>query len=257
MLRCLADVKMYNITDLLGTDLPADKDDPWHLPLVLLFLAAVAINSLYMMSRFINLTAAIISTRFFTNDPSAQADTVLFFPGTEPHVTIQICTHNEGRVVEETIARACSIDWPRNKLSIHVLDDSTDPFSIEVANSAVMSWNEKGMDISRRTRPNRNGYKAGNLAFHFESIQSEFVAMLVRAIVVVISTRVHSNMSLCFPSPQDADHRLERDFLRRTIPLFFDKDGNSRDKIGLVQTPWGYYNMQQNFLTRCGESGWR
>jgi cellulose synthase/poly-beta-1,6-N-acetylglucosamine synthase-like glycosyltransferase len=33
------------------------------------------------------------------------------------------------------------------------------------------------------------------------------------------------------------------------MPYFFAKSGEENDKIGLVQTPWSYYNMHQNFLT--------
>ena len=53
---------------------------------------------------------------------------------------------------------------------------------------------------------------------------------------------------------QDADHHMEPDFLRRAMPHFFDKDGKEelRD-IGLVQASWGYYNMNQNFLTEAGK----
>ena len=52
---------------------------------------------------------------------------------------------------------------------------------------------------------------------------------------------------------QDADHHMEPDFLRRAMPHFFDKDGKELREMGLVQTPWGYYNMNQNFLTEAGK----
>lgn len=52
---------------------------------------------------------------------------------------------------------------------------------------------------------------------------------------------------------QDADHRMERDFLRKSMPHFYDKEGNLKDDVGLVQAPWGYYNVHQNLLTEIGE----
>eukprot|EP00562_Extubocellulus_spinifer_P010665 CAMPEP_0178501046 /NCGR_PEP_ID=MMETSP0696-20121128/16731_1 /TAXON_ID=265572 /ORGANISM="Extubocellulus spinifer, Strain CCMP396" /LENGTH=487 /DNA_ID=CAMNT_0020129949 /DNA_START=46 /DNA_END=1506 /DNA_ORIENTATION=- len=208
--------------------MPTEEDDS-HFPLLLLFLATAAINSIYTISRLINLFSSIISTRLFTKDPSDEAGTML--PGQEPYVTIQICTYNEGRVVEETIARACSVHWPLDKLTIQVLDDSTDPISRKIIMATVASWNERGINISLRSRQSRIGYKAGSLRFHFDSVQSEYVAHL------------------------DADHHIESDFLRRTIPFFLDKNGNSKDEIGMVQAPWGYYNESQNFLTRCDAIG--
>jgi hypothetical protein len=35
------------------------------------------------------------------------------------------------------------------------------------------------------------------------------------------------------------------------MPYFFAKSGEENDKIGLVQTPWSYYNMHQNVLTEA------
>jgi cellulose synthase/poly-beta-1,6-N-acetylglucosamine synthase-like glycosyltransferase len=46
----------------------------------------------------------------------------------------------------------------------------------------------------------------------------------------------------------DADHRCEKNYLRMAMPLFFNEDGTCRQKIGLVQTPWAYYNTHQNIL---------
>lgn len=46
---------------------------------------------------------------------------------------------------------------------------------------------------------------------------------------------------------------MERNFLQRAIPFFYDNDGTEKTEIGLVQAPWGYYNMHQNLLTECGE----
>lgn len=160
-----------------------DQDDPWHFPLLLVFLSAAFVNTLYEIPKLVYLCSAIISTRFFTDDPSRRAGKVI--PGQEPHVTIQICVYNEGRIVEETIRCACSANWPLHKLSIQILDDSTDTASIQIISSAVASWNERGVNISRCTRSNRIGYKGGSLNYHFESVKSEYVAIFVRTTVAV------------------------------------------------------------------------
>jgi len=157
-------------------------DDPWHFLLLIVFFSAVAANSLYVTSRWINLIAAAVNTRCFTKDPNEDAGIVC--PGQEPHVTIHICCYNEGRIVEETIARACSVHWPLDKLSVHVLDDSTDQTSRQIVSSAVANWSERGVDIEHRIRPTRIGYKAGNLRHNFDSVRSEYIAYLVRTITI-------------------------------------------------------------------------
>lgn len=48
---------------------------------------------------------------------------------------------------------------------------------------------------------------------------------------------------------------METDFLRRAMPHFFDKDGEEKHDIGVVQAPWGYYNMHQNLLTEADALG--
>lgn len=46
---------------------------------------------------------------------------------------------------------------------------------------------------------------------------------------------------------------MEPDFLRRTLPYFYDKEGEELHDIGVVQAPWGYYNMHQNLLAEAGK----
>lgn len=44
---------------------------------------------------------------------------------------------------------------------------------------------------------------------------------------------------------------MEPDFLRKSMPHFYDNLGNVIEDIGLVQAPWGYYNIHQNYLTEA------
>jgi beta-mannan synthase len=46
-----------------------------------------------------------------------------------PMVLVQIPMYNEKEVCEQSIAAACKISWPSNRIIIQVLDDSTDPAS--------------------------------------------------------------------------------------------------------------------------------
>ena len=188
-----------------------------HVTLLAVYVIPVTLSWIYTLSGCLNLIAAVVSTRFFTNNKQQgdEDEEYLLLIQTRPHVTIQICAHNERRIVEETIRAACQIDWP-NCISIQILDDSTDAESIRVIQDSVEAYRRQGIDIVRLTRPDRAGYKAGNLSHHFSAIQSEFVAVF------------------------DADHRPEPDFLKRTIPYFYDSCGNHKPNIALVQTPWAY-----------------
>uniref|UniRef100_A0A7S4JMQ5 Sulfotransferase domain-containing protein n=1 Tax=Odontella aurita TaxID=265563 RepID=A0A7S4JMQ5_9STRA len=147
--------------------------------------------------------------------------------GSEPLVTIQICAYNEAAVIEATIDAACSVKWPREKLVVQVLDDSTNYNDRLIAKSRTEHWQKQGVNCQHLTRPSRVGYKAGNLSFHMHKIQGEFVAFF------------------------DADHRCEPEFLHHTVPHFFDNLGHSKYDVGLVQAPWAYYNTHETLLTEC------
>lgn len=74
-------------------------------------------------------------------------------------------------------------------------------------------WQKNGVNCQYLTRPDRKGYKAGNLKYHMESINGDFVAFF------------------------DSDHQCVPQFLYMTVPHCFDHGGHKRD-IGLVQAPW-------------------
>lgn len=205
--------------------------DPLHSSLLTLFFFSVGIIWFYQVSRWKNLFESVNAIYAQCKDICSPGPdrTYHFENDDEPCVTIQICAYNEGAVVLETIERACMLDWPKDRLFVQVCDDSTEMGSIALIENAVAQWREKGCRIVRLQRSDRIGFKAGNLQQNFTHIQGEFVAYF------------------------DADHHPEKDFLRKTIPHFFDEDGGSKDNIALVQLPWCYYNTHQNLLTECGK----
>lgn len=173
----------------------------------------------------------LVSVYCFYFEPADPTDACPDLEGKEPHVTVQICTYNEAQVVEETIARCCNLDWPVDKLSVQVCDDSTEKESIAIIENCVLKWREEGFSITRQERLDRIGYKAGNLNHNFQFIEGDFVAYL------------------------DSDHQVTADFLRKTVPHFFYENGAAKYHIGLVQTPWSYYNTHENLLTECDALG--
>ncbi len=81
----------------------------------------------------------------------------------EPIVTVQLPLYNEPAVVERIIDAAARLDWPRERLHIQVLDDSTDR-TTALARSRVEAHRARGLNIELIHRSHRTGYKAGALA---------------------------------------------------------------------------------------------
>jgi cellulose synthase/poly-beta-1,6-N-acetylglucosamine synthase-like glycosyltransferase len=136
-----------------------------------------------------------------------------------PPVTVQLPIFNEMYVAERLIDASCAIQYPREKLQIQVLDDSTDETQ-EVARKKVDEWRAKGVDIEYIHRTDRSGYKAGALDHGLKTSKGEFVALF------------------------DADFVPNDDFLMKTIHYFVD------EKIGCVQARWGHINKEYSILTR-------
>src|SRR5579859_2030262 len=135
-----------------------------------------------------------------------------------PRITVQLPIFNEQYVVERLLEAVCKLDYPRDKLDIQVLDDSTDE-TVNVARGLVERYAAVGNPITYHHRTNRHGYKAGALAEGMESAKGEFIAIF------------------------DADFTPPEDFLMRTIHHFTDP------KIGMVQTRWTHINRNYSFLT--------
>ncbi|MBI3765519.1 MAG: glycosyltransferase, partial [Ignavibacteriales bacterium] len=137
-----------------------------------------------------------------------------------PIVTVQLPVYNEYYVVERLIKAACQIDYPKDRLEIQVLDDSTDE-TVDVVDAIVARYREEGYDIKHIRRNSRVGYKAGALKEGLVNARGEFIAIF------------------------DADFIPNQNFLKATLPYFFlDKN------IGLVQTRWEHLNSEYSFLTR-------
>src|SRR5256885_6408114 len=73
-----------------------------------------------------------------------------------PPVTIQLPVFNEMYVVERLIEAVCAIDYPRERLEIQVLDDSTDETQ-GIARALIERKKRGGIDICYLHRDNRSG----------------------------------------------------------------------------------------------------
>lgn len=136
-----------------------------------------------------------------------------------PIVTIQLPVYNELYVMDRLLDNIAQIDYPKDKLEIQVLDDSTDESFNSTANR-IAELRKTGLDIQHITRENREGYKAGALKEGLEIAKGEFIAIF------------------------DADFLPKKNWLKNTIPYFKDRN------IGVVQTRWGHINREYSLLTR-------
>ncbi len=136
-----------------------------------------------------------------------------------PFITIQLPVYNELYVMDRLLKNIAKLEYPRKKLEIQVLDDSTDE-SLEQTAKHVKDLQKTGLDITHICRTNRQGFKAGALKEGLKIAKGEFIAIF------------------------DADFLPQSDWLYKTIPYFKDA------KIGVVQTRWGHINRNYSTLTK-------
>ncbi|MDD5677252.1 MAG: glycosyltransferase family 2 protein [Kiritimatiellae bacterium] len=136
-----------------------------------------------------------------------------------PRVTVQLPIYNEQYVVNRLLEAACALDYPRDRLEIQILDDSSDETRANAENLAA-KFKSQGINIHYLHRTNRQGFKAGALKNGLVEAQGDFLAIF------------------------DADFIPPRDFLRNMMPYF------SSENIGVVQARWGHLNAGYSMLTR-------
>ncbi|RME55355.1 MAG: glycosyltransferase, partial [Caldilineae bacterium] len=140
-----------------------------------------------------------------------------------PPVTVQLPVYNEQHVVLRLLDACARLDYPRDRLQIQVLDDSTDQTTALVQARAAY-WRERGVDVTVLHRADRTGFKAGALAEALPQAKGELVAIF------------------------DADFQPPAHFLRRIAPLFIEPGA---ERLGFVQARWGHLNADYSALTRC------
>ena len=122
-------------------------------------------------------------------------------------------------VVDRLLKAVTEIDYPREKLEIQVLDDSTDE-TVKVAEAVVAKYAEQGFDISYIHRTDRTGFKAGALENGNKIAKGELLAIF------------------------DADFVPKPDCLRKLVDFFTDP------MVGCAQMRWSHINGNYNLLTR-------
>lgn len=181
------------------------------LTLCVLGMAAIGVSFLVLVARF--LYDELRGRRALPDGP-ALSDAEL------PHVVLQIPCFNERHVVEGALRAAAQLDYPKDKLHIQLLDDSTDETS-DIAEAVVVELKGQGIDVLHLQRVDRSGFKAGACAEGLKLSDAPFVAML------------------------DIDFRPPADWLRKAIPVIV-----ADPKASFVQARCEFANYRKNWLTR-------
>jgi cellulose synthase/poly-beta-1,6-N-acetylglucosamine synthase-like glycosyltransferase len=136
-----------------------------------------------------------------------------------PVITVQLPLFNEMYVVQRLVKAIAEIEYPREKLQIQVLDDSTDE-TVKLVEETVEKYKALGFDIEYVHRLDRTGFKAGALENGMKTAKGELLAIF------------------------DADFVPKPDCLRKLVDYFTDP------MVGCAQMRWSHINGNYNLLTR-------
>lgn len=173
------------------------------------YLAVLALLGLYGLHR----VWMVVRFRWRRGGRRAQ-------PRRWPAVTVQLPVYNERTVVARAIRSAGALDYPRERLEIQVLDDSSDD-TREIVEREVAELVARGVDARVLRRTDRRGFKAGALDQGLASAKGELVCIF------------------------DADFTPGPDFLESLVGHFDDP------RVGMVQARWGHENRESSVLTRA------
>jgi len=186
--------------------------NPFDLLLLLPYFAVMIVLALYGIHRYTLCYQYFKHRKNYDPNPPCHFDDL-------PLVTVQLPIFNEQFVIDRLIEAVCAMDYPKEKLEIQVLDDSTDETQ-EVAAETVARYAALGHPIVYIHRTNRHGYKAGALDAGLKVAKGEFVAIF------------------------DADFVPPTDWIMKVIHHFAEPE------IGMVQTRWTYLNRDYSTLTQ-------
>lgn len=190
---------------------------------LLQFLADLVAYSCLLILIAIGMGYLVVIGRFFYDELRGAKDPQTPTPPDAelPRVLLQIPVFNEPLVTEQSLRCVAQLDWPKDKLRIQLLDDSTDETSDRAA-AVIAELQATGAIIDHIRRTDRSGFKAGACAHGLTLTDEPFIAML------------------------DADFRPPSEWLKRTVPLFL-KD----PRAGFVQSRCEFQNYETNWLTRA------
>jgi cellulose synthase/poly-beta-1,6-N-acetylglucosamine synthase-like glycosyltransferase len=206
MSNSLYQATVWNISPLYHTD-------AFDWTILIIYFAILSVLAIYGIYR---VKQVIEFWRYSKFPPKPKGH---FAENELPHVTVQLPLFNEMYVVERLVKAVTEIDYPRERIEIQVLDDSTDE-TVNIARATVGEYAAQGFDIQYIHRTDRMGFKAGALENGMKTAKGEMIAIF------------------------DADFVPRPDFLRKLIHHFTDAT------VGCAQMRWSHINGSYNLLTR-------
>lgn len=205
-------------------------------------------------------------------------------PADPPHVLVQIPVFNEPTVVERALVAAAALDWPREKLSIQLLDDSTDITS-DIAIHVVRRLEREGVAIEHIRRTDRRGFKAGALAAGLGRSDAPYVAvfdadfvpppgwlrgamaaLLAEPKAAFVQTRIEWGngartwLTRAQRLMQDAHFAVEQDVrARRGVPFQFNGTGGIWRRAAVEEAGgWSHDTLSEDLdlVLRTSLAGW-
>ena len=201
------------ITKTSGNISPLYRLDAFDWTILILYFSILTVLAVYGAYR---IKQVVDFWRYRKIVPRPKA----FFSETAlPRITVQLPLFNEMYVVERLLKAVTEIDYPRDRLEIQVLDDSTDE-TVNLSRATVDYYEQQGFDIRYIHRSDRTGFKAGALENGLKVATGELVAIF------------------------DADFVPKPDCLRKLVHHFTDP------LVGCAQMRWSHINGSYNLLTR-------
>jgi cellulose synthase/poly-beta-1,6-N-acetylglucosamine synthase-like glycosyltransferase len=139
-----------------------------------------------------------------------------------PEVLVQLPVYNEPHVVVGLLDAVVALDWPKNRLHVQLLDDSSDPETVAMADSKIEELQHRGFRVDHVLRDHREGFKAEALAAGLVASTAPFVAVL------------------------DADFRPPANWLRAVVPRLM-----AAPRAAFIQSRCEFINAGSNWLTRA------
>ena len=195
--------------------------------LAVVLLAVYALHSLWLLVRFLRHRRAAAELAAREEARALPED----LPIDLPIVLVQLPVFNERDVVERLVEAAGRLRWPRDRLRIQLLDDSSDD-SLAIGRAAIARLCAQGLTATCRQRLDRSGFKAGALS------------------AGLAADALHTDGPASLVAIFDADFVPAPDFLERAAIPLLDDPG-----LALVQGRWEHLNRDASALTRAQALG--
>jgi len=132
----------YLKSHVIGTNLRGfSGPNTLHLGLLIPYFILLLLRTSYDLNRY------VLFFRYYRYRRNRAPAPAAYFPEEQlPVVTVQLPVFNEQFVIDRLVDAVCNLNYPREKLEIQVLDDSTDE-TVEVTSHKVAYYAALGYDI--------------------------------------------------------------------------------------------------------------